>query len=332
MRKSIMVLLLGVSILVLIGLCIVQHQQIQTLSAKVASLERAAKPVASDSRAGNAAREVQQKQPVASTQKNAAETTAQTKPQAAVAVATSNATGSANGSPMAEMAKMMKNPAMKDMIRTQQKAHMDTSYGPLFKYLKLSDADMETFKNLLLDKQLSLMDISMDMMNKATTPEQRKATADRIKELTAGYDTRIKTFLGDRDYPVYQSFEETQPERMQVNMFKGTLSTGSQLTEDQEDGLIRAMHDARTSFRYSTTGVGDGQIDDPSQLTPERMARILEDSARLKEQCVTKAATILTPSQLEQFKASQEQMQALQEAGMKMAAKMFGTPAPTNSP
>jgi hypothetical protein len=115
-------------------------------------------------------------------------------------------------------------------------------------------------------------------------------------------------------------------------MFKGTLSASNPLTEDQEDNLIRAMHDARTNFRYSTTGVGNGQIDDPSQLTPERAAKILEDSARLKEQYVAKAAVILTPSQLEQFKASQEQMQALQEAGMKMAAKMFGTPVPANSP
>lgn len=328
MQKSIMVLLSGVSILVLIGLCVVQHRQIQNLNAKVTSLELAAKPVATAGRSGSAV----QGQQVVSAQKNTAETTTQTRPQATVVIATSNTTGSANGSPMAEMAKMMGNPAMKNMIRTQQKAQMDAAYGPLFKYLQFSDADMEAFKNLLLDKKLALMDISMDMMNKATTPEQRKAAADRIKELTAGYDTRIKTFLGDKDYPVYQSFEGTQPERVQVNMFKGTLSASNPLTEDQEDNLIRAMHDARTNFRYSTTGVGNGQIDDPSQLTPERAAKILEDSARLKEQYVAKAAVILTPSQLEQFKASQEQMQALQEAGMKMAAKMFGTPVPANSP
>ncbi len=39
---------------------------------------------------------------------------------------------------------------------------------------------------------------------------------------------------------------------------------------------------------------------------------------------MAKAATILTPPQLEQFKANQKQQRAMQEMGMNMAAKMFG--------
>jgi hypothetical protein len=63
---------------------------------------------------------------------------------------------------------------------------------------------------------------------------------------------------------------------------------------------------------------------DPSQFTPEKITQLLEESAKLQEQYVTKAATILTPTQLEQFKANQKQQRAMQEMGMKMAVKMFG--------
>jgi len=57
----------------------------------------------------------------------------------------------------------------------------------------------------------------------------------------------------------------------------------------------------------------------------------LEDGAKLQEQYATRAAAILTPSQLEQFKAGLKQQQAMQEMGMQMATKMFGQPAKETS-
>jgi hypothetical protein len=224
----------------------------------------------------------------------------------------------------------MKNPGMKEMIRAQQKGQIEMMYGPLLKCLQLSDADLEKFKNLLLDRQMALVDSSMEMMNTAATPEEKKVATDRIKEMTAAYDAQAKELLGEDNYTIYKSFEETQAERMQVTMFKGSLTGTDQLSVEQEDSLIRAMHDERSNFKSTVPGFGDKQTPDPSQFTPERITQILEDSAKLQEQYVAKAATILTPSQLEQFKANQKQQQAMQEMGMKMAAKMFGQGQPAS--
>lgn len=341
MRNTLVTLLLGISTVALLILCLIQHRQIQNLRASSPAAVPAVAPKATAAHAiakpAVAEREAGQKPPVAAAQKKQTETVAAiTAPLAAVertAKANKTAPAATNGSPMAGLAKMMKNPAMMNMVREQQKGQMDLTYGSLFKYLQLPDADLESLKGVLLDRQMALVSLSLDMMDTAATAEERKAATDAIKQTTAEYETRIKELLGDDNYAVYQSFESTQPERMQVNLFKGALNQADQMTEEQEDTLIRAMHAERTNFQFSVTGSSDMQITDPSQLTQESIAKLVEETARLQSQYTARAATILTPAQLEQFMASQRQQQAMQEMGMKMAAQMFGqSGASTNSP
>lgn len=325
MSKQLLVVVLGVITVSLIGVCLVQRQQIQRLSAQCATLTRTLERNA----------QTKNKRTVAKPETKAVSVV---KPQEAVIeprpAQVETKPAPAPESPMKDIASIMKNPGMKEMIRAQQKGQIEMMYGPLLKCLQLSDADLEKFKGLLLDRQMALVDSSMDMMNSGATPEEKKAAADRIKEMTAAYDAQAKELLGDENYAIYKSFEETQAERMQVTMFKGSLTGADQLSVEQEDSLIRAMHDERSNFKSTIPGFGDKQTPDPSQFTPERITQFLEESARLQEQYVAKAATILTPTQLEQFKANQKQQQAMQEMGMKMAAKMFGQgqPAPVRTP
>lgn len=326
MNKTTVIVLLGLATATLLGVCLYQRQALQQLrdqqtayqeltAAKIARLE--AKQAAAAEKRGAAA---------AKPNGAAATVPSPEAKQAAVGSAGSKAeAASATEAPMEGFAKMLKNPGMKDMIRAQQKGQLDMTYGPLFKYLQLSDQDLEKFKSLLLDRQMALVDSSMDMMSGAATPEEKKAAGEKIKELTAAYDAQVKELLGDENYATYKGFEDTQAERMQVTMFKGSLAAVDQLSDEQEDGLIRAMHDTRSNFKYTVPGMDGKQPSaDTSQLTQEGIAKMLEDSARLQEQYVAEAAKILTPSQLEQFKSSQKQQQALQEMGLKMAAKMFG--------
>jgi hypothetical protein len=316
MKKQVVFVISGVAIVVLVGICFFQYQKIQRLNEKQAAVTQKVDPSA----------QVKNKQPSEKPEKKA---TAEVEPLETPVEAPPAQVGTvvvpASESSMKGIAEMMKSPTMKEMIRAQQKGQIEMMYGPLLKCLQLSDADMESFKNLLLDRQMALVDSSMDMMNNAATPEEKKAAADRIKELTATYDAQCKELLGDDNYALYKSYEETQVERMQVSMFKGSLTGADQLSAEQEDSLIRAMYEARTNFKGALPGIGDQQaVVDPSQFTPERMTQMLEESAKLQEQYIEKAATILTPSQLEQFKANQKQQQAIQEMGMKMATEMFG--------
>ena len=53
------------------------------------------------------------------------------------------------------LSKMMKDPAMKQMLRQQQTAMVDMMYGPMFKELGLSAEDADKLKELLLDRQMN---------------------------------------------------------------------------------------------------------------------------------------------------------------------------------
>jgi hypothetical protein len=324
MRSTAFILVLAISTVSLLGVCLVQRQQIQRLSAQREELARAVERDAQAKHSRSAVAKGTKAASISQAKTKSAEVNA-VEPEPAIAPAAAKALPApANDAPMAGLAKMMKNPGMKDMIRAQQKGQQDMMYGSLFKFLQLPEADMESFKSLLLDRQMALVDSSMDMMSGEATPEEKKAAAENMKETTAAYDAQIKALLGDDNYAVYKSFEDTQAERMQVTLYKGSLAAGDQLTDEQEDSLIRAMHDARSAFKSDVPGFGDKQTADPSQFTPEGIENLLAESAKLQEQYVAKAAAILTPAQLELFKANQKQQQAMQEMGMKMAAKMFG--------
>lgn len=314
MSKQVVLVVLGIFMVSLIGVCLFQHRQIQQLSEEQAALMRTLEQNVQAKNKRTATKPEKTKPSDAKPQEELIEA----RPAQMDAMP-----APASEAPMKDIAAILKNPGMKEMIRAQQKGQIEMMYGPLFKCLQLSEAELESFKKLLLDKQMALVDSSMEMMNSAATPEEKKAASDRIKEMTASCDAQCKALLGDENYTLYKAFEETQPERMQVSMFKGSLGSADPLSEEQEDSLIRAMHEERSTFKSAVPGFGDQQPD-PSQFTPEKITQLLEESAKLQEQYVAKAATILTPSQLEQFKANQKQQRAMQEMGMNMAVKMFG--------
>ena len=234
--------------------------------------------------------------------------------------------GPTGAAPMQAIAKMMKDPAMREMMRGQQKGMMDVTHASLFRYLDLSPEELETFKTLLLDKQMALVDVGIGFMDTSATAGEREARARELEQLNKDFDARIRDALGDEDFAVYQEFEATQPERMQVNTFKMSLSGDQALDEEKEHLLVRALYDERTNMTFSLS-MDQRRPPDPSQFTAETIAKFLEEGRALQDRSVQRAAQVLTPQQLDSFKRSLEQQRAMQEMGLKMAAQMFGAPA-----
>src|SRR4051812_32869569 len=54
---------------------------------------------------------------------------------------------------------LLANPEMQKLMAVQQKGALDSRYSSLFKQLNLSPADLEKFKNLLVEKQSAAMDV-----------------------------------------------------------------------------------------------------------------------------------------------------------------------------
>jgi hypothetical protein len=160
-----------------------------------------------------------------------------------------SAAGSTNaaGNFMSGLAGMMKNPQMKEMVRSQQKMMLERQFGSLFRYLSTRpQAQLDALKQLLEDRQMALVDSGVAMMGGST--EERKKAMEEVKTVKAEYDKKIEDLLGAQDYEVFKQYEATAGERMQVQMFKDALPVDATLSDQQENDLILAMADERKAL------------------------------------------------------------------------------------
>jgi hypothetical protein len=229
-------------------------------------------------------------------------------------------------SPMANLAAMLNNPGMKEMLRSQTEAMLEVSYGPLLMDLQLSPEDRETFKELLIEKQMVVRDSGLDMIGALKGDQVDEEKMERIHDLHEGVEEKIREFLGEEDYEVFQQFEDTQRERMQVSLFQQSLPADHRLDGEQEDDLVAAMHEERKNFTFSMD-FDPKEALDFSTFDEETVAAYMNEVSLLQEKYLARARVILSESQLEQFAASLKQQRAMQEMGMKMAIQMFASPS-----
>src|ERR1017187_8786719 len=322
MKKNIWIGVLLIAVVMLAALVGFQSQQIAALKEQMRAMVEVERAVAKSARAPAPAPVEEAPAPVAEVKPVEPVAEAAAVPPAAPAGGTTN-------NPMAGLAQMMKNPQMKEMIRGQQKFALEGMYGSLSKYLNLSTNEMDSLKELLLDRQMALVDAGMSMMNGGSGADQKQAAED-AKTVKAEYDKKISDLLGPQDYPVFQDYEKSAADRMSVQMFKGSLPADATLTDQQEESLIAALAEERKAL--PTTSMMNNQTPDPSKFTEEGIAEALKQMEALQQRDAERAAAILTPAQLEQFTKFQQQMNSMAAAGMKMAVQMFGNknaaPAP----
>lgn len=227
--------------------------------------------------------------------------------------------------PMKAMAEMMKNPAMREMIKQQQIAQLDLQYGNLFKRFQLSDEEKANFKQLIAERMQAEMDMGLDFMEGGKSKPERDAALKTMTDAKAASDAKIKTFLNsDEDYKTFQDWEDSKPERMQLSMGAANFaSAGEPLSSQQEDQLVAAMKQARTSVK-DLPDMTKPQNADPLNFTPVMTERLMASFDKQAQQVLATAAGFLTPRQIEALKALQQQQRAMQEAGLKMSSMMFG--------
>ena len=245
-------------------------------------------------------------------------------PPSAPAPATTPAAANTNAANnfMSGLAGMMKNPQMKEVVRSQQKVVLDRQYASLLRYLgNRPPADVDALKQLLVDRQMALVDSGIAMMS--GTPDERKQAIESSKAIKAEYDKKVEDLLGAQDYEVFKQYEATSGERMQVQMFKDSLPAAAALSDQQENDLILAMAEERKALPPSSL-LSKGQNADPSQISEESINEAVKQMEELQKRYLDRAAMILTPAQLEEFKKWQEQWAKMQSVGMNMAKTMFG--------
>jgi hypothetical protein len=214
---------------------------------------------------------------------------------------------------------MMKDPAFKEMAKSQQVAMLDFEYGKLFERFKLSDGEKQDLKNLLAERKSKEMDFALAMM---AGEKDEKKIAEGLKALEAyktESDGKIRTFLNnEEDFQKYKNWEETKGERMQLNMSGAAFSNvGEPLTSEQEDRLVAAMHAARTQVK-DLPDLQKPENFKPENMTPEMVERMMKSYDSQASQVAQQAADFLTPKQVEALKTMQQTQKTMQEMGLKM--------------
>ena len=239
-------------------------------------------------------------------------------------------TNAAKANPMAGMAKMFKDPKMRELIKTQQKAFMGPmitkQYEEFFKAANLSSEDSDQLKKLMTDKMLVGADQGMALMDDSTTAEERAAAGKKIKADQDDYDAQIKQLLGD-NYAAYQSYEKTVPDRSEVNQFGEQLSGDQALTADQKTQLVKELGEARSSFKWTTDYTQNKTPEDGNyagMFSDEKIEKFAQEKEQFDAQFLERAQKILTPEQTKQYAEHQKTQRDMQMMGMKMAASMFG--------
>ena len=89
--------------------------------------------------------------------------------------------------PMSAMAKMMKDPAMREVMKSQMRSQVDFMYRDLFDLLGLDAGKQEQLTKLLVDRAGAGMDLGFSMMGgEKISDEERKKQTEAMAAATAG--------------------------------------------------------------------------------------------------------------------------------------------------
>lgn len=227
--------------------------------------------------------------------------------------------------PMKMLAQMMNAPGMKEVIKQQQLAQLDMTYGGLFHKFHLNDAEKQDLKNLIAERVQAESDLGVQLMGGSLSAAESKAAVSALKNLKDANDQKIRTFLNNEgDYQMFQSWEGSKGDRMLLTLGKGAFAgVGEPLSGAQEDQLVAAMAGARTR-RQDVPDLSKIENMSPSNMSPAMLERVLSSFDVQAQEVYAAAASFLTPKQLDALKSMQAQQKTMQEAGMKMGAAMFG--------
>ena len=148
---------------------------------------------------------------------------------------------------MEQQRALLRDPAYRDAMMTQQKAMMGNMYPDLANELNLAPGEFERLTTLLAEQQLRSMEQQSGPFfdgppDSATAQEmQRKAQANR-----QAADAELKALLGDEKWNAWRDYQSTMGVRHEVAQLRTSLANqGAPLTDDQIKPLQRALADAQ---------------------------------------------------------------------------------------
>lgn len=225
---------------------------------------------------------------------------------------------------------LMDKPEIQKLIGIQQKAALDARFAGLFHSLNLSPADLEKFKDLLVEKQTAAMDaLAAARAQGLTGAENRDAVRQAIASAQAEVDATIRSTLGDSIYAQYQTYEQTLPERNVVTQLQQRLSYSSApLTDAQSDQIIALL-----AANAPSPAQGSGPMNTvffPGAV-PGLGAGSMRMSVPITDAVIAASQGILTSTQIAALTQLQQEQQAQARLAAEMRAGRSGSSATSSS-
>ncbi|MDB9822810.1 hypothetical protein OAC89_03840 [Deltaproteobacteria bacterium] len=221
--------------------------------------------------------------------------------------------------------KLLEDPTTKKMLRNTFKGMLDINYGPLYKELALSQEKLEEFKELLINQQVSFMDINQEMLGVSLSGEKKREIEQRLEDLKKENETKISECLGGENYETYESYQERLSERTLVTNFMESLNSDDKLTADQEQDLIDSMYEDRKDLHEELDHDPD-KITFPDEMNEEEVARSIIRMTGTHERYMESANSILSESQMDQFEKYLNQRLEMQGMSLRISIQMYGSP------
>jgi hypothetical protein len=204
---------------------------------------------------------------------------------------------------------MMNSPEAQQLMAIQQRAALDGRYAALFRQLKLSPAELDTLKHLLVEKQAVVMDVMAAARSQGMGGRENREDLRVLVEATqAETDESIRVALGDAAYAQYKTYEATLPQRGLVDQLSQRLSYSSTpLADTQVEQMVQIL--AATS---ATTQAG-GRNAAATTGTPffrSGMVTAASGGVQVTDETVAQARGVLSAQQLEALQSLQQEQQA----------------------
>jgi len=213
---------------------------------------------------------------------------------------------------------LMDDPQFGKLWADQEKTRVAAAFAPLIKRLNLTPDQATQFQNLMAERQASVMDAIAAARSEGVT--DRAEMAGVIQQATSQVDSQLQALLGPDGYSQYQNYVQTQPQRNQVNQLQlGLINSGNaplqdyqvqQLTQILAQGSPAAAGGGRGNTFFAEFG-GAGVMGPPVSGPP------------ISQDAVNQAAGILSPAQLQQLQAMQQE-QAAQRQLFDLVRQNFG--------
>lgn len=221
------------------------------------------------------------------------------------------------------------NPAVQKVMAATMKASLDQRYGGLFRQLKLSPAELDKFKDLLTERQLS----GMDVMRAAQTQGMNPATdganmAALMGKAQTDVDDSIRGLIGDQRFQQYQDFNQNIASYTLLDQIERRLSyTNAPLQESQSGPLLHALIDTAQPLP-GFAGPGGGAVAGFVQSMAGSSPLVAAMTTRpMSNETIAQAQTVLTPAQTEVLR----QIQAEQQSQTNMMQSLRTNPSTTRA-